>query len=894
MRQSKRMMNKATIMINQRERVVGSAKAAKCLRLFFCILLTACPLVSLTAQTITVSAPTQVAAGENFRIAYTVNTQDVQDFRSGIYSSDVAEVIAGPYTSSQSSFQMTNGHTTSSSSITYTYTLYAQKNGTFNIPSATATVGGKQIQSRPAKITVTGTARSNQGNAPDMHQDQEPQMRAAGSKISGNDLFIKVSANKRRVHEQEPILLTYKVYTLVDLTQLNGKMPDLTGFHTQEIPLPQQKSFHVEQVNGKPYRCVTWSQYVMYPQMVGKLEIPSITFKGIVVQQNRSVDPFEAFFNGGSGYVEVKRDIVAPGLTVQVDPLPTRPANFSGGVGRFNISAQIDKSEVKAGDPITLRVVVGGTGNLKLIKEPVVDFPKDFDKYDAKVTDKTRLTANGVEGNMVYDFLAVPRNQGKYTIPPVELTYYDTSANAYRTVKTQAFDISVGKGSGKSSAVADYGVERDKDIRTIKTDRHGSHTLSDQFFGSRSYWVSLLVPLVAFVVLLIIFRKRALDNADLGKMRGKKANKVATRRLRKASQLMQKGEQNSFYDEVLRALWGYVGDKMNMPVADLSRENIAEKLSSYNVGEATVGQFLGALDECEFERYAPGDSTGNMAKTFDAAMTAIEQIEKTMKKSKKKSQPSSGSMLTVLVVLSALLLSPALQPRALAVTRQDADNEYKKGNYQQAIKDYEELINQQPSADLYYNLGNAYYRTENTTQAILAYERALQLNPGDKDTRFNLEFARSKTIDKIAPESEMFFFSWYRTLVHFVSVDTWARIAVVSVVLALLLLLVHLFSSRLLLRQAGFYGALLFLALFVVGNLFAWQQKRQVEGRRGAVVTASSVSVKKTPGKTGTEAYVLHEGTHVTITDRSIAQWFAIRLDDGRDGWLPVQSVEEI
>lgn len=582
----------------------------------------------------TVSAPTQVAAGENFRIAYTINTQDVQDFRSGIHSTDVAEIIAGPYTSSQSSFQMTNGHTTSSSSITYTYTLYAAKNGTFNVPAATATVDGKQIQSKPTKITVTGTARQNNG-APNMHQDQAPQMRSAGSKISGNDLFIKVSANKRRVHEQEPVLLTYKVYTLVDLTQLNGKMPDLTGFHTQEIPLPQQKSFHVEQVNGKPYRCVTWSQYVMYPQMTGKLEIPSITFKGIVVQQNRAVDPFEAFFNGGSGYVEVKQDIVAPSLTIQVDPLPAKPANFSGGVGRLNISAQIDKTDVKAGDPISLRVVVGGNGNLKLIKQPTVEFPKDFDKYDAKVTDKTKLTANGVEGNMIYDFLAVPRNQGTYTIPPVELVYYDTSANDYRTVKTQPFTITVGKGSGKNSTVADYAQEREKDIRPIKSGESRSRAASADFFGSRGYWVSLLLPLVAFVVLLIVFRKRAIDNADLGKMRGKKANKVATKRLRKASQLMKSGQQDAFYDEVLRALWGYVGDKLNMPVEQLSRENISEKLHAYNVDESTEKLFIEALDECEFERYAPGDSAGNMSKTFDAAMKAIEQIESTMKKRKK-------------------------------------------------------------------------------------------------------------------------------------------------------------------------------------------------------------------------------------------------------------------
>ncbi len=404
------------------------------------------------AQTLTANAPSKVMTGENFRLTYTVNTQNASDFRMGKVP-DALEIITGPYTSQQSSFQMVNGHTSSSSSITYTFIICANKNGTYTIPPAHVSAGGKDVQSQPVKITVSGTAQSTNG-APRMHDDHDdqPQLRSAGSHITGNDLFIKVSASKSRVHEQEPVLLTYKVYTLVELTYLEGNMPDLTGFHTQEIPLPQQKSYHVETVNGRPYRCVTWKQYVMYPQVTGKLEIPSITFDGTVIQQNRDVDPFEAFFNGGSGYVEVKRSIKAPGLKLQVDPLPTRPSNFSGGVGRFNISAQINKKEVKANDPITIRVVVGGTGNLKLIKQPVIDFPKDFDKYDPKVTDKTKLTVNGVEGNMIYDFLAVPRNQGKYTIPAIEFVYFDANANAYKTLKTTPFELNVLKGDGNSGS----------------------------------------------------------------------------------------------------------------------------------------------------------------------------------------------------------------------------------------------------------------------------------------------------------------------------------------------------------------------------------------------------------------------------------------------------------
>ena len=853
--------------------------------IFLICLFVACACFS---QVIRVSAPSRVEAGENFRVSFKVTTQDVDDFRSGLHSTDVVEVIAGPYTSSESSFQMVNGHTSSSSSITYTYTLYAAKSGVYNIPAAHARVGGKQISSSPAKVTVVGSAQGRGNNSPKMHEDDnyQPHMRAAGSAISGRDLFIKVSANKKKVYEQEPILLTYKVYTLVDLTQLEGKMPELTGFHTQEIPLPQQKSFHIERVNGKPYRTVTWSQYVMYPQMTGKMEIPSITFKGIVVQQNRSVDPFEAFFNGGSGYVEVKRNIVAPSIKIDVLPLPQKPANFSGGVGKFNISAQLNKNELKAGDPLSLRIVVGGIGNLKLIKQPVVNFPKDWDKYDPKVTDKTKLTSNGLEGNMIYDILAVPRNQGHYTIPPVELTYYDTSLNQYKTIKTQSFEIEVAKGDGSRSSVVDYSKDQPKDIKDIKKGDAELHSVDNFFFGSVGYLMSLLIPFAAFVALLVIFRKRAIDNADLVKMKGKKANKIATKRLRQANKLMLAGKSNEFYDEVLRALWGYVGDKLNMPAEKLSRENISEKLQSHNVDDNTISKFVSAIDDCEMMRFAPGDPEGNMNKTFESAMTAIMEIENVMNKKSNKAKAFGFSF--VLMILMLMPLS------ANAITKQNADDEYAKGNYQQAIKDYQEILKTGVSSEIYYNLGNAYYRTDNITQALLAYERALQLSPGDKDIRFNLQYARSKTIDKITPETEMFFVTWYHSLVNFTSVDRWANTAIVSIVMALLLILVFLFAPQMWARKSGFYGSAAFLLLFAFANLFAFQQKHELETKQGAIVIAPTVNVKKTPAASGTDVFVIHEGTRVDITDRGMKQWRGIKLADGREGWLKTSQIEEI
>jgi len=835
------------------------------------------------AQTLTGRAPSQVAVGEQFRLSYTVNTDDVKGFRAGNIPEEF-DVLMGPSTSTQSSYQLVNGHMSSSSSVTYTYILMAKKNGSFTIPAAQAQVGSKTIQSNALHIKVSGQAQSSQGGSRQSSPGEE--IRSAGSAISGSDLFIKVSASKKRVREQEPILLTYKVYTLVGLTQLNGKMADLKSFYTREVPLPAEKSFKVENFKGRAYKTVTWQQYVMFPQATGKLEIPSITYEGLVVQRNRNVDPFEAFFNGGSGYIEVKKQITAPGITIQVDPLPQRPANFSGGVGQFNISATLDQQQVKANNPVKLRVVVSGVGNMKLLKQPVVKFPKDFDSYDAKVTDNTKLTTQGLEGSIVYDYLAVPRHQGDFDIPAIEYTYFDTRSGEYKTVQTEAFKLHVEKGDGTGTVATFNGQE---DVKLLNSDIYFIHTgstrqraIGDYFFGSTEYWITLAVLLLGFVSLFVIFRRRAIENANVVKQRAGKANKVATKRLKKAAKLMAAGKQGDFYDEVLRALWGFVGDKLNMPVEQLSRENISQQLASHHVSEDTIQQFLGALDECEFARYAPGDATGNMNKVYEAAMTAITQIATTMKKSR------TSKSATLLLLLLLLPLS------ASAVTKAEADSAYTNEQYQKAAELYEQLLKQGVSADLYYNLGNAYYRMDNMTLAVLNYERALLLSPGDGDIRFNLQMARSKTIDKIVPESEMFFVTWYRSLVNLQSVDAWARMAIIALVGAILLALAYLFANAIWLRKIGFFGGMFFVLVFLVSNLLAWQQKRALIHRTGAVIMPAAVNVKSTPSKNGTDLFILHEGTKVNITDGTMRDWKKIRVADGKEGWIETREIEVI
>ena len=857
--------------------------------------------LSLLSQTLTGSAPSHVSVGEQFRLTYTVNTQNATDFRAGDIPGEL-EVLIGPNRSMQSSYQMINGHTSSSSSITYTYIVCATKNGSFTIPPAHVVVGGKTIASNVLNIKVSGSPQSSSGSggsSRQRRQDEQGEIRDAGSQISGSDLFIKVSANKKRVYEQEPILLTYKVYTLVGLTSLRGDMPDLKSFYTQEVSLPTQKSFSIETFNGRPYRTTTWSQYVMFPQMTGKLQIPSITFEGIVVQQNRNIDPFEAFFNGGSGYIEVKKKIIAPSIDIEVVPLPERPAGFSGGVGHFTVSASLSKTETKANDPVSVRITVSGKGNLKLVKQPQIELPKDFDKYEPKVTDKTKLTTAGIEGSMIYDILIVPRHQGHYEIPPVSLTYFDTTTKSYKTVTSGPLKLDVAKGSGPGS-MSDYSGQQDlqelsRDIRYIKTGDVRQQGIDEFFFGSTAYWITLAIMALVFITLFVIFRQRAIENANVTKRRAGKANKVATKRLKKASKLMADNKPGEFYDEVLRALWGYVGDKLNIPVEQLSHDNISQRLSDRGVGEETIAQFIGALDECEFERYAPGDPKGNMNKVYEKAMTAIEQIEGTMKKRKVESGKSKENTFIRMILLAVISLSSFLFPLSShAVTKAEADSSYIRGQYQQAITQYEALLKQGASADLYYNLGNAYCRTENIPEAVLNYERALLLSPGDRDIRFNLQIARSKTFDKIVPESEMFFVTWYRSLVSMMSVDGWARTALISLALTIILLLVYLFSERIWLRKAGFFGGVALLVLFVGANIFAWQQKKDLLNRKGAIIFAPAVTVKSTPAANGTDLFILHEGTKVVITDGSMKEWKEVRLADGKEGWIESKHIRVI
>lgn len=595
-------------------------------------------LLALTVQayaddkvTFTASAPDAVAVGDQFRLSYTVNTQKVKNFRAP--SIKGFDVLMGP--SRSYSMQSINGNTTET--LTFTYILLAQKEGEYTIPGATITANGDQMLSNSVKIKVLPADKANSsqsGNAQSTSRSS-----SSGTSISNNDLFITATASKTTAYEQEAILLTYKIYTVVDLRGFdNVKLPDFKGFHSQEVELPNDRRWGLEPYKGRNYHSTIYRQFVLFPQQSGKLTIDAARFDASIEKMDAIDDPFEAFFNGGAGSIQIKKTLMTPKLTIDVKPLPAgKPADFSGGVGEFNISSSINSTKVKTNDAITVKVVISGTGNLKLVGEPEVKFPEDFEVYDPKVDSKFRLTNAGLSGNKVIEYLAIPRNAGTYKIPAIKFSYFDIKSRSYKTLTTEEYTVQVEKGAGNASqTIANFTNKEDlkvlnEDIRFIKQNDVKLSPKGKYFFGSMGYWLFYIVPGLIFIACFLIYRKQIAANANVAKVRTKKANKVAVKRMKQAGKLLAANEKDAFYDEVLKALWGYISDKLSIPVSQLSKDNIEEELRKYGVAEDLIKEFLNALNSCEFARFAPGDANQAMDKVYSDSLEVISKMENSIK-----------------------------------------------------------------------------------------------------------------------------------------------------------------------------------------------------------------------------------------------------------------------
>ena len=494
--------------------------------------------------------------------------------------------------------------------------------------------------SNPISINVKGNSsqggsasRQNSSHA-NTQQQEGNGVQQSGSPVTQRDLFIDVTPSRTRVKEQEAVLLTYRIHSRVGVGLSNTSLmqkPDFKGLISQELPIPgNQIQTSLEHRGGTTYRTGTILQYVVFPQKSGNIVIPSITFNCAVIQQDNTMDLADLFFNGGGTMsVQVKRTV--PQITLHVDPLPSpRPTNFSGAVGKFSLNGKVLNPTVKTNDVATYRITLSGLGNLKLITAPIVEFPKDFDTYDAKTNDNTKVSANGLHGELTFDYTFVPRNVGDYTIPAVNFVYFDTSTNSYQTIHTQPIHLHVAKGERSNADV-------DKQLALLKSDIRPLHEAdSESIFawGKMGFWLLIALWIASFIGVWNFTNAWNTDRADIIGRRQRNAGKQTIKRLRTAQSILTGKSQGDFHAAIMNALNGFIADTFNIGQSDINTESIQALLTQRGTDAILIDRLLKLIENCQYAQYAPGSSQDKQA-TYDEAVDVINSLSQAFHSSKK-------------------------------------------------------------------------------------------------------------------------------------------------------------------------------------------------------------------------------------------------------------------
>ncbi len=596
------------------------------------------------------SAPSQVGTGQAFRISYSVNQEAKGFIMPEIRNFDV---LTGPSQSSSSNISMINGRVTQSVSYTYTFVLQAQKAGTYTIPPASITVDGKKYQSNSLTIQVIDQGGGQQPRQQPNNRQRNTQPRPSGS-ISENDVFLRAHISKSDLQLGEQAIITYKLYTRIPLS-LQGidKIPANTGFWSQDLLKDKDKYVQYDEViGGSKYMVAEIRKVAIFPQQTGKLTIDPLQVDVVAQVAVQTKSPFEddpffndPFFKGffdnspfTSSVQNVQKSLKSNSVTVSVASLPSagRPIDFTGAVGNFNLKSSLSLNHVKTNDAITYKFTISGNGNLNLIEKPNIAFPPDFEVYDPKIIDNINATTSGISGSRTFEYLLIPRVPGDFTIKAVPFTYYNLSKRSYSTLMTEEYSVKVDKGDASTAGLVTTNAKEDikyigNDIRYIHHNINGLRVTGTSFFGSWLFWLLFLLPFLLFAVFVIVWRKQLQLRSNTGLMRTRKATKVSTARLKKAKAFLDQKKQEPFYEEVSQALWGYISDKFNIPLSELSLETAQESLQQRNVDETIINRFIENLEHCEFARFAPGDKEAIMHSTYDEALKNISETEQQLK-----------------------------------------------------------------------------------------------------------------------------------------------------------------------------------------------------------------------------------------------------------------------
>lgn len=854
---------------------------------------------------IRVEAPDVVAVNEQFNVTFIIEGEkSPSDFHWS--EGDDFQLVWGPQKGSSSSIQIINGKRSSSHQTTFTYILIPKSTGTFQLPVATAMLSGDKIASSSVSIQVVSdgaSASQSSGQGSNGAKSSGGGQTSSTGDISSGDLFLRLSLSRSEVVIGEPITATLKIYQRVNVVGFeNAKLPTFNGFWSQETFAPTNIEFKRESLDDKIYNTALLRTYVLIPQQSGTITIEPaelVCLVNVRAAQSASSSLFDRFFQ--DEYQTIRKRVTTPAVKVKVNPLPAgQPASFGGGVGNFGISARLTTDNLKTHDAASLIITVSGRGNVALLEEPKVNFPPDFEVYDTKTTENTDKSNGGTSGSKSFEYPFIPRSHGDFTIDPVEYSYYDVNSGKYVTLKTEPLHIKVAKGKGGDSApvtTVNSGVER-KDVKSLADDIRfiftGKPNLSGSgsfFVGSVFFWVLLALMIVSAAVVYLAFRKVAAMRADVAGTKNRRATKMAQKRLKLAGEYLDKSLYTAFYEELHKALIGFVSDKLNMDMSEISKDNIVSALTEGGVSEEQTKAFTDLLDACEFARYSPDGGNEAMRSHYDAALKVISSIDSGLKTGGK----SLRKVATVVILLLSLGSSMNIQAKDLDSLWTAGVQAYTDGKFADASKAWTSIEESgQKSAKLYYNLGNAWFKQGNYPKAILNYERALRLDPSYSDARYNLEFTGNFVQDKIEPVPEFILKSVARKVCYVMSSNVWAVIFLVLLAAALMMGLLFLLGSSVGKRRTGFYCGIVLLLLSAGALSFSAWQKSDSMKTDTAIVMSPVSSVKSSPSSgSSKDLFVIHEGTKVTILDE-VGSWKNISLADGRQGWIPAADLEVI
>ena len=841
-----------------------------------------------------------VELSERFNLVFVVEGEQAPSDFQWTAGEDVT-VVWGPQKGSSRNVQIVNGKTTRSSQTFYTYILQARKTGTITIPSAVAKVKGEELRSKPVTIQVVDDGGSSAAGST---ASQEPsqaggQQQARQATSNQGDIFLRLSLSRTSVVVGEPITATLKIYNRTNLVDFeNARFPTFNGFWSQEVDSPTNIEFKREQVDGTMYNSAILRRWVIIPQKAGDQTIDPAEIVCLVnVQQRRSTGSiFDDFFN--SDFITTRQRVSTKPATVHVSALPGgAPASFGGGVGEFQVQARLSKDSLKTHDAASLIVTVSGKGNVALLEAPKLSFPPDFEVYDVKTNVNT--DKSGTSGSKTFEFPFIPRSPGNFEIGPVQYSYYDVKQRKYHTASTAVLPLAVARSASSASGAPQQGntlvVDRKgvknlgEDIRFIRT-KTSLGTDKGFFVYSPLWWGAILALLAIGAGIWLGFRKMAARRADVTGNRNRRATRQALKRLAQAKDFLDKNLYTAFYEELHRSLIGFVGDKLAMDMADQNKENIEASLIAGGVPEATAKDFTELLDACEYARYSPDSGHEAMNAHYEKAVSTITAIDSSMKK------PSSKAPVLAILLLLALPLSQARAAESYPDSLWNAGvAAYTEGDFASALQDWEDVrATGLMSKELYYNLGNAYFKTGEMAQSILWYERALKLDPSDADIRHNLEYARSLTQDRIEEVPEIFFEQWGHAMCYLLPSNTWAVLCLVFLAAAIAMALLFLLGSTAGRRRVGFFVGIACLLFAFLGWDFAQWQRQEALAQDRAIVMRPVSSVKSSPSaESAKDLFILHEGTRVKILD-NVGSYSNIELGDGRQGWIPSADIEVI